>query len=79
MPNKTKLDECECCGYKTTLQEYQEGTPRLSYWLCEVCANTYLAKAVAYPTQCVDSGLYKSIAWIANRLLDEIRKGKAGA
>jgi len=69
-------EECDNCGYQTKLERYEEATwrdKRGVFWFCEICANTHLSKAAQYPAQCSDVMLYKSIGWIANRLLDEIR------
>lgn len=43
------------------------------HWLCQVCADTFLSYAVIYPGRVEDACLYRSIGWIANRILDEIR------
>jgi hypothetical protein len=68
-----EVTECECCGYLAPVDKFYEGPNRRLMYLCEVCSSTYLSQAVAYPQQCPDPTLYKSIGWIANRLLSEIR------
>jgi len=74
--------ECECCGFRgIPLKNYRgEGTERWAegnhddFWFCEVCASTYLAHTVLYPDLYGDrSKLFKSLGWIANRILQEIR------
>lgn len=69
--------ECDCCSFPGRLHEFKAmmvhgGQEDL--WLCEVCSQTYLSVARKYPAQCPDVQLYKSIAIIANMLLEEIRK-----
>ena len=60
---------CDCCDYTPTdLKRYS------GLLLCEICYSTYLSEAAIAPSQCPDVQLYKSIAWIANRLLAEIKE-----
>lgn len=66
--------ECEGCGYKTTLRGYQRdgakpGDKRMQ--LCELCAGTPCGNMVEYPTD--DKRILRTICWVGNRLLDEIR------
>lgn len=68
---------CDCCGYPGLLNDAEStmtdaGSRDLAF--CEVCSNTYLSIARTYPEQCQDGRLYRSIAIIANMLLEEIRK-----
>jgi len=76
-------EECDNCGYETKVERYEEPVRSVCkedvFWLCEVCANTHLSKAIQYPAQCSAAMLYKSIGWIANRLLDEIKTLKQNA
>lgn len=77
-PEDSKRGECGNCGYETELFEVRKlgGTDEVN-WFCEVCAGTFLGRATEYPHQLADPLLYKSIGWIANRLLDEIRGHRA--
>ena len=78
-PGDVIRDECDNCEYETDLTYYSVPPGCDGAWLCEVCASTFLGKATQYPRQVEDPLLYRSIGWIANRLLDEIRgmgKGK---
>jgi len=45
-------------------------------YLCEVCASSMLSTALFYPDQCPDPLLYQAVGWIANRILEEIKKHK---
>jgi hypothetical protein len=74
----SRRGECKNCGYITDLATYPKmgGTDEVN-WFCEVCAGTFLGRATEYPHQLADPLLYKSIGWIANRLLDEIRGHRA--
>jgi hypothetical protein len=67
--------ECDCCAYETGLHftEQRTGSRLVGAWLCEVCYSTFLSKAVFYPIQVSDTALYRSVGYIANMLLDEIR------
>lgn len=45
--------------------------------LCEICYNTHLSKPTLYPHAHYDeSGILGGIAWIGNKILEEIRKGR---
>lgn len=67
--------ECDNCGYKTKVKPYEHGVGRQTvYHFCDVCAKTFLSSATAYPNQCPDVRLHKSVGYIANMILDEIRK-----
>lgn len=66
--------ECDCCGYPARLSEFSRPgpAPRKVSLFCEVCSSTYLSQVVWYPTQTDEPNLYRSIGWIANRILDRI-------
>lgn len=69
--------ECECCEYLAPLTEYNNFTPEAEgpFRFCDVCANTFLNRCVTYPRQYGDQQpLWTSIGYIANMILDEIRK-----
>ena len=72
--------ECECCGYAAPVKKFNEPSARYprgeDVWLCEVCSSTFLSSAVTWPAACPDVTLYKSLGYIANMLLDEIRKAR---
>lgn len=68
----TTIAPCENCEYDTLLVCYwRDGESR---WYCEVCASTSLSRATHRPAMVEDPELCKSIGWIANRILDEVRK-----
>lgn len=66
---------CDCCGYEATVVLYK-GHKEVScdLWLCEICHETGLSNAVVWPGQCPDSHLYRSVGWVANRILSAIEK-----
>ena len=78
-----EVSECYNCGYETETEEYtsdygeaiRHNFPEVIR-LCDVCANTHLGNATRYPRVCPDVKLYTSIAYIANMILDAIRKDK---
>jgi len=73
-PGDTAVDECDNCGYETQLTCYRGTHPATDrHWFCEVCASSYLSHATVYRSQCQDPRLHRSLGWIANRILDEIR------
>ena len=61
---------CDCCGYKAPLVPFDDHSH--VYCLCEICYSTYLSYAVTSPSRDTDNHLYKSLGWIANRLLDQM-------
>jgi hypothetical protein len=70
---------CACCDYPAATTRHSSNAPGTSgpafgeWYLCEVCFSTHLSDCVWYPQQCADPGLCRSVGWIANRLIDEIR------
>ena len=72
--------ECESCGYHTWLgkfrKEWRRGEEDGDRLLCEVCSSTFLASHLDSPSHVSDPTLYKSIGYIANMILDEIRRSK---
>lgn len=73
---------CENCGYPAPLTE-QEGLDyttrpfsKVTYKFCEVCANTFLGRATSYPQYADGAPLFQSLGYIANMILDEIRKSR---
>lgn len=69
-------DDCKCCGYQAPLAPFRTGPTEETTLLCEVCSSTYLSYAVTAPRSCQDPLLSKSIAYIANMILSEIRELK---
>jgi hypothetical protein len=78
-------DECECCGFETkklTLFKNQDtaiaaGLGKLrkdDFWFCELCAGSFAS--VSYRFLYEDSGVMKTICYVGNVLLQEIRKRK---
>ena len=66
---------CDCCGYPAPLGWYPAAvtaTGQTGVHLCSICSQTMLSKAITYPSQCSDPALCRDVAWIANRILDEI-------
>lgn len=69
--------ECSNCSYVTDVKYYRMTSEETSgLWLCEVCAETSLHLASWLPDGIDRPGLFRSLGWIVNRLLDEIRKGR---
>ena len=66
--------ECDCCGYPAPLAKFRDGMPERDFYFCEVCAVTHIAGAVIYPALHEQASLEKSVGYIANMILDEIRK-----
>jgi ribosomal protein L37AE/L43A len=70
----TQPEECQSCGYETHLKPYENGMPRQTYWLCELCAGTLAGNAVAYPGQYGEAGtVMKTICYVGNAILEAIR------
>ena len=67
------IDDCACCGYCTQVSRFPGNGGGEDLWLCEICSSTRLSMSVRYPGQCVDIHLNRSVGWIANKILDEIR------
>ena len=60
------MQSCENCNYQTEVEDYD------GHLFCEVCSHTYLSRATTTPRE-VDVRLYKSLAWIANRIIDLVK------
>jgi hypothetical protein len=65
---------CECCDFPTELNTYKTGYPPRDFQLCDICASTFLAKAVTYPQQVSDPDLYKALGFIGNLILSKLPK-----
>ena len=71
--------ECDCCGYPAIIVEiYRHKVDGVDhdFEFCKVCSETCLSHASIFPGRISDPGLYRSIAYAANMILDEIRKRK---
>lgn len=44
--------------------------------LCKVCRSTFIGNAYFWPAQYENAEVLRTLGWIANKLLEEIRKGK---
>ncbi len=74
---------CECCGWKGETSQFQGvqscGYPRDGEQpLCEICAMTFLSSPHTFPSLYSDADrhLAGGIAWIGNKILDEIRQSR---
>jgi len=63
--------ECSCCEYYTDVTRYEDE----DMLLCDVCAHTFLSRRYKGVSQ-GEEYLMQSLGYIANMLLDEIRKLK---
>jgi hypothetical protein len=77
MSSETKIDECECCGYETTIKRFDVNAPgagaaRVEAWYCDLCAGTLASTSVRYGRE--DSAVLRTICYIGNVLRDEIRR-----
>lgn len=75
-----KITNCSNCAYETETKEYEiiDRMGKEIYNLCFICANTYLGRATTHSRQYGEQAtLFQSIGWIANYLLEEIKKEKS--
>ena len=68
--------ECWSCDYEA--KKLNKTSDRIdgeeqTIYLCDICYNTHLYNLVKYDVQGQRS-MAKSIAWIGNKILDEIKK-----
>ena len=72
--------ECDCCGYPAPLKTFRffdSSNRTLFNDYCEVCSATYLSQIErSIGSESISSRLAKSIGYIANMILDEIRKSR---
>ncbi len=66
----SKLEDCESCGFEAKLKDCFDGKFRL----CSLCAGTLTGNAMAYPAQYEHSDVMKTICYVGNVLLAEIKK-----
>lgn len=67
---------CDCCDYPGRLSLFKDMPTSAGYqdlWLCEICSQSHISKAIKCPDQCSDPKLYQSVAVIGNIILDAIR------
>lgn len=82
MQLKIRLDKdgevipCRNCDYPVATMDATDSCTMACHdgdiYLCEVCASTMLSTALFYPDQCSDPVLHQAVAWIANKLLEEL-------
>lgn len=70
--------ECQFCGYKTNLQKFAHDQNRPEdkgqfMELCDICSSTPAGNSIQYPSG-KDTYTLKTVCWIGNKLLDEVRK-----
>jgi len=69
--------ECHNCGYPTdVLHRHQFLPDEEPLELCDVCYRTFLGHATGSSRHCDVPKLYKSVAYVANMVLAEIRELK---
>lgn len=68
--------ECHCCGFETTLKEYEPnrigtGGRQKPVWLCDLCAGTMTSSFDEYPEQHDRDALavMKTICYVGNAIL----------
>lgn len=67
-------EECQSCGYPAEEMRTYDVSARPARLLCELCACTLIGNITAMPSVYrTESALATSIAWIGNRILDEMR------
>lgn len=81
--NEPEPEICDNCAYPAPLTEYENNDfsggefKEVKHWFCDVCASTYLSRATTnlqqYGSQ---AALFQSLGYIANMVLDEIRKSQ---
>jgi hypothetical protein len=72
-----KRIECDNCGYETqSYLLYEEDGKK--YCFCEICDSTFLSKATKEPMVASESRLFKSMGWIANKIIDTIKEKENG-
>jgi hypothetical protein len=73
-PGEKEIACCDCCGYETEVKTYNNpsiNSPGEAK-LCEICARTYIGNAFFYSYP--EMNLYRSLGWIGNHILNEIRE-----
>ena len=74
---------CKCCGYEfetiESLSMYRLPglrNPNNDQWqaLCNICASTFIGNAHNYPSQYENEWLGKALAYVANEILQTLRK-----
>jgi hypothetical protein len=64
--------ECDICGCQVPLEEYEDGMPRRTWNLCELCASTAIvSKLHQAPTQGdVVRTIHRAVRWLLKELLE---------
>lgn len=71
--------DCDNCGYPApTAKTHRNQVARDDeIFLCEICYCTFLSNPTLYPSTWLEhKELFGGLAWIGNKVLDEIRKGR---
>lgn len=84
---KEQPEECDSCEFKTgELKAYESmrfdsmesytlpKEERPHKWLCILCASTMTGSALDYPLQYPDARVMRTICFVGNAILEEIRK-----
>jgi hypothetical protein len=69
-------EECEACGYlvevlKEIHYNWRRDKDELRLRLCKICSNTFIGDAIYERDENIE--LYRTIGWIGNYIVDEIR------
>ena len=78
--NDDKPEYCDGCEFETPeltrfeSQPYHNSRQKLEVnWFCSLCASTAVSRAVDYPTQFPHADVLKTICYVGNALIQEIR------
>jgi hypothetical protein len=70
--------ECDSCSSLAPLATFEQRDHRTGQnetrHLCEVCASSYIANAVQYPSQYENVALYQALGRCTNIILDAVTK-----
>jgi len=77
----TKLADCDCCTYENVtvnfISDETAGNAYQGYWVCDVCYKTFISSLWSqWGGDATVLLVARSIAYIGNMILDEVRKGK---
>jgi len=81
MPDDPDEDmACDSCRYPAAVSIFKDmdteyGKRDVAF--CEVCASTHIGTTFCYQSRHDGRYVFQSMAWIANKILDEIRKGNS--
>jgi ribosomal protein L37AE/L43A len=77
--SKDVVTNCHSCGFKTmSLRAYRASElgsrkHNTHMWLCLLCASTLTGNAYEYPDQYDNADVLKTICFVGNTILEEIR------